>query len=83
MKHLPDLLPCPVCGRKPDIGRCEPWPSDLGKPPLYAVCYSPGSDEHCYGVNGDSQREVMENWNAEVAKRARKAAHRLKHRGDT
>lgn len=67
-QHLPQTLPCPVCGSRPSIDVCAPWPRDCGPPAWYAICYQPGEDEHCVGVNGDNQRNVMEVWNEEVAR---------------
>lgn len=65
---LPITAPCPVCGSRPDIGSCEPWPKDEGKAPWYAVCYRMQPREHCVCVNGDNQRDVMVNWNREALK---------------
>lgn len=68
--HLPSFANCPVCGRRPIVGACEPWPRNAGPQPWYAVCYYESWDEdkpgHCIGVNGFSQRELMNLWNAEV-----------------
>lgn len=61
--HLPSTVNCPVCGRRPIIDRCEPWPSEYGPAPYYAGCYGQEPIEHFVGVNADSVREVMEAWN--------------------
>lgn len=67
-KPLPSSNPCPVCGGKPEIGICEPWPRGLGPAAWYAVCYRMTPVEHCVGVNGGNQRNVLEEWNAETDK---------------
>ena len=67
--HLPEMLKCPVCGSRPDIGKCEPWDAkEYGPAPWYACCYRGGENEHCVAANGDTQRAVMDEWNAEVAR---------------
>lgn len=60
------MKPCPICGGRADIDVVAPWPRDAGKAPYYANCYRMTPIEHCVGVNGDTQRETMELWNAEV-----------------
>lgn len=64
--HLPEPERCPTCGLRPVLGLCEPWPKDAGAQPWYAICYSLRPIEHCVGVNGDSFRDAVEKWNAEV-----------------
>ena len=60
--------PCPVCGRKPDVDRCGPWPKDSGPAPWYVGCYDPGIDEHFRGVNGDTKSDAINQWNELTAK---------------
>lgn len=64
---LPTASLCPVCGRRPTIDRCEPWPADEGPAPFYAVCYGLEPVEHCTGANGDTRGETIRAWNAECA----------------
>ena len=64
--HLPSLLPCPVCGAKPEVDECGPWPAGMGPAPWYVGCYRSGSDEHFVGVNADTKRQAMLDWNNEV-----------------
>lgn len=59
---------CPICGRPPDIGPCEPWPTSEGPQPWYAGCYAIVPTEHYVGVNGDDMLDAIRNWNVEVAK---------------
>lgn len=69
-KHLPDLKPCPYCGRQPSVEICEPWSKTDGPQPWYAGCYQPGAREHFVGDNGVTRGEAMENWNREAEKHA-------------
>lgn len=63
---LPQALTCPTCGRGPVFGKCEPWNPANGPQAWYGICYSLSPVEHCVGVNGDDQYDVIEKWNAEV-----------------
>jgi len=65
-EHLPNLLPCPKCGSRPEVERCAPWPRGMSPIPWYVGCYRGGEDEHFVGVNGETQREAMLEWNREV-----------------
>jgi len=57
-----------VCGARPDIDICDGWPKDCGPAPWYANCYKTGPVEHCIGGNGDTKREAIEVWNADVCR---------------
>lgn len=61
-----EASPCPRCGAKPDIEKCWPWPHGCGPAPWYVGCYSGGNDEHFVGVNGDTRKEALANWEIEV-----------------
>lgn len=76
MTHLPELQPCPHCGSRPEIDRCAPWPPGLGPAPFYIGCYRSGDDEHFIGVNANTQRQAMLDWNDEV-QRAQQEAKEL------
>lgn len=65
-KHLPEPVPCPKCGADPSVEECAPWPKEYGRAPWYVGCYRGGSNEHFVGVNGDTRREAIENWNREA-----------------
>ena len=67
------IRPCPRCGRAPDIDECGPVPRGEKHLGWYAGCYQPGADEHFIGVNGDTRDEVIDNWNLEAARPARRA----------
>ena len=70
MTRVQEVVPCPHCGRKPDIGECGPWPpSGYGPTPWYASCFKDGgeNEEHFIGVNADTQAEVRTAWNNTVA----------------
>ena len=54
------ILPCPVCGRAPDIDRCEPGPG------WYAHCYSLKPTEHFVGDNGDDRLQAIAAWQRAV-----------------
>jgi hypothetical protein len=60
------ILPCPVCGRSPDVDRCGPAPKsmDLG---WHAGCYGLQPYEHYVGVNRDTRSLVIAAWNAVAA----------------
>lgn len=73
--HYPDLLPCPVCGRPPDIDECGP---PFGKLGWYANCYSLTPHEHNVGVNAETKSEARAAWNTEVVQQ-RRAALRVVH----
>jgi hypothetical protein len=60
--------PCPVCGCKPSIDDCGPWPAGNGKVPWHVGCYKMIPTEHYVGVNGDTAAEAVANWNIEVEK---------------
>lgn len=62
-EHLPSAVNCPVCGERPTIDRCLPWPPGHGPAPYYAGCHGNEPIEHFVGVNADSVREVIEAWN--------------------
>jgi hypothetical protein len=55
---------CPICGKQPDIGRCQPWPEDrgLGLAPWFVEC---ASDQ--FAVNGDDEQEARDNWALRVS----------------
>ncbi len=61
--------PCPICGRQPDIDIVEPWPRGYGPAPWYAVCYQPGSNEHCVGADNDpsTKQEAIDGWERAVS----------------
>lgn len=62
-KHIEDPKPCPVCGRKPEVDMCAPWPKDMGSAPWYVGCYDPGHKEHFRGVNGSTKADAIKQWN--------------------
>lgn len=63
MIRIDDVVPCPACGRRPEIGQCTPWPTELGLPPWYIGCYSYEPVEHFVGSNGDTYAEAVREWN--------------------
>lgn len=68
MSERYEVRDCPVCGRKPLIEQCAPWPSWRGKAPWAAGCYRNMPFEHFVGVNGDTEPEARRLWNAEADK---------------
>lgn len=60
---MPEPKPCPVCGGKPDVERCAPWPKDHGPAPWYVGCYRAGAHEHHRGVNGGTKADAIAKWN--------------------
>jgi hypothetical protein len=67
-KYYAEPEPCPICGRKPEIEQCAPWPRDMGTAPWYAGCYDPTfHGEHFRGVNGNTKSAAINKWN-ELAK---------------
>lgn len=62
---MDDPKPCPVCGRKPQVEKCEPW-GGPGAAPWYVGCYDPGIKEHFRGVNGDNKLDAIKRWNQEI-----------------
>lgn len=63
------VLPCPICGRQPDVSRCEPWSKTDGPAPWYAGCYQASGPEHFVGGNGDTKADAERVWNDEAKKR--------------
>jgi len=61
--RVEDVMPCPTCGRRPEIGQVAPWPAKLGLPPWYIGCYSNEPVEHFVGCNGDTHGEAVREWN--------------------
>lgn len=57
-----DQTPCPHCGQRPQVERCEPWPWEQGPAPWYVGCYRGGRDEHFFGVNGDTKADALRLW---------------------
>ena len=57
-----DLPTCPVCGRMPEIERCEPWPKKFGSAPWYVGCYRQTPREHFIGGNADTLDGVNLVW---------------------
>lgn len=58
--------PCPICGRLPQVERCEPWARKYGPAPWYAGCYREGSNEHYIGGNGDTRASAIAEWERQV-----------------
>lgn len=65
---IPTTAVCPVCGRRPYIERCEPWPRQHGPAPWAIGCYSTHPEEHFVGINGDTQLDAINLWNSEAEK---------------
>lgn len=72
MSERYEIRACPICGRKPSIERCEPWPSGNGPAPWAAGCYQRTPFEHFVGVNGDNEVDARRAWNVEAGKGSEK-----------
>lgn len=64
----PAISSCPICGGRPYIEECAPWPRGHGPAPWAAGCYRTIPFEHFVGVNGDDQADATRLWNIEAAK---------------
>ncbi len=59
-------LPCPFCGKAPDVDRVEPWPAYHGPAPWSVGHYGLQPVEHYVGANGDTQDAAIADYNRQV-----------------
>lgn len=70
------LIPCPVCGRQPEVAPCEPWPTGEGPRPWYAGCYQASGPEHFVGGTGATKHEALAEWQRVAAERSKQVKPR-------
>lgn len=64
----PAVKNCPICGGSPYVEEVEPWNTKNGPAPWAAGCYRMVPFEHFVGVNGDTERDAIREWNTEAGK---------------